>query len=119
MSVGADYMGSEMLSSKHEAILLAESGIDPGLVASRGYRTVETKAQLERLGFGRSQRNVPGLLLPIYGPLGGIVSYQFRPDEPRIGRTVYCAFRSWSRRKIRLKTDRLRELSIDSDVAGG
>ena len=90
MSVGADYMSSEILSSKHEAMLLAESGIDPRLVASRGYRTVGTKAELERLGFGRSQRNVPGLLLPIHGPLGGIVSYQFRPDEPRIkdGRPV-------------------------------
>jgi hypothetical protein len=37
-----------------------------------------------RLGFGRAQRNPPGLLLPIHGPAGGIASYQFRPDEPRI-----------------------------------
>src|SRR5215212_5472499 len=67
-------------------MLLEESTIAPETVEARGCRTVETKAELERLGFGRAQRNVPGLLFPIHGPAGGIVSYQFRPDEPRIHR---------------------------------
>jgi len=60
---------------------------------------VETKADLEGLGFGRAQRNVPGLLLPIYGPGGGISLYQFRPDEPRIknGRPVKYETPSGSR----------------------
>jgi Domain of unknown function (DUF3854) len=72
------------LSPSHEAMLLEESGIDVRFVEQRGCRTVETKAELERLGFGRAQRNVPGLLFPVYGPSGAIVLYQFRPDEPRI-----------------------------------
>jgi Domain of unknown function (DUF3854) len=54
------------------------------VIEARGCRTVETKADLERLGFGRVQCNVPGLLFPIYGPGGEISLYQFRPDEPRI-----------------------------------
>ena len=29
---------------------------------------------------------VPGLLIPIYSPTGEIVNYQFRPDQPRIGK---------------------------------
>jgi len=72
------------LSPNHERMLLEESGIAPGLVASRGYRTVDTKAELGRLGFSGSQRNVPGLLVPIYGPTGEVVLYQSRPDEPSI-----------------------------------
>jgi Domain of unknown function (DUF3854) len=71
-------------------MLEQESSIAPKVIEARGYRTVETKAELERLGFGRAQRNVPGLLFPIYGPSGGVSLYQFRPDEPRIkgGRPV-------------------------------
>ena len=65
-------------------MLLKESAITPEVVEARGCRTVETKAELERLGFGRAQRNVPGLLFPVHGPAEGVASYQFRPDEPRI-----------------------------------
>jgi len=65
-------------------MLEQESSIRPKVIEARRYRTVEKKAELERLGFGRAQRNVPGLLLPIYGPGGEISLYQFRPDEPRI-----------------------------------
>jgi Domain of unknown function (DUF3854) len=71
------------LAAHHRAVLKTESGIAPEVIEARGYRTVETKADLERLRFGRAQRNVPGLLLPIYGPGGEISLYQFRPDEPR------------------------------------
>ena len=74
------------LSSHHRKMLLEESGIDERVIAARGYRTATTKAELERLGFGRSQCNVPALLLPICRPNGGIASYQLRPDEPRIGK---------------------------------
>jgi hypothetical protein len=78
------------LAVHHRAMLVQESSIKPKVIEARGYRTVETKAELERLGFGRAQRNVPGLLLPIYAPGGEISLYQFRPDEPRIknGRPV-------------------------------
>jgi len=67
-------------------MLFEESGIGPRVVVKRGYRTVTSKAELERLGFGRSQRNVPALLMPIYSPVGEKVLYQSRPDEPRIGK---------------------------------
>jgi Domain of unknown function (DUF3854) len=78
------------LAAHHRAMLEQESSITPEVIERRGYRTVKTKADLERLGFGRPQRNVPGLLLPIHGPGGEISLYQFRPDEPRIkdGRPV-------------------------------
>lgn len=65
-------------------MLETESGIDPEVIAERGYRTVTVKAELGRLGFSSHQRNVPGLLIPVYNPRGEIVLYQLRPDEPRI-----------------------------------
>jgi hypothetical protein len=73
------------LSCSHRRMLFEESGIGARVAVRRGYRTVTTKAELERLGFGRSQRNVPALLIPVYGPIGEIVLYQSRPDSPRIG----------------------------------
>jgi len=65
-------------------MLTEDSGISPEVVEARGYRTVETKAELKRLGFSDNQRNVPGLLIPVWGPQGEKVLYQYRPDEPRI-----------------------------------
>jgi hypothetical protein len=44
---------------------------------------VETKADLERLGFGRAQRIVPTLLVPVYDETGTVALHQHRPDEPR------------------------------------
>jgi hypothetical protein len=72
------------IADNHRKTLVRESRIAREVIRRRGYRTVRTKAELERLGFGRTQRNVPGLLIPMYGPTGGIVLYQYRPDEPRI-----------------------------------
>ncbi len=78
--------GAGRLSPAHRRMLLEESGIGDRVAVKRGYRTVKSKAELERLGFGRSQRNVPALLMPIFGPTGEIALYQSRPDEPRIGK---------------------------------
>ncbi len=77
--------GRGRLSPAHRRMLFEGSGIKGRVAVKRGYRTVTSKAELERLGFGRSQRSVPALLMPIFGPAGGIVLYQSRPDEPRIG----------------------------------
>src|SRR5215207_7559206 len=87
------------LAAHHRAMLEQESSIAPKVIEVRGYRTVETKPELETLGFGRAQRKVPGLLLPIYAPGGEILVYQFRPDEPRIknGRPVKSETPSGSR----------------------
>jgi Domain of unknown function (DUF3854) len=72
------------ISEHHEKMLLEESAITVDVVSARGYRTVEKKAEIKRLGFTDVQRNVPGLLIPIYSPTGEKVLYQYRPDEPRI-----------------------------------
>ncbi len=74
------------LSERHRLTLIEGSGIAPEVLEARGYRTVETKSELERLGFSRVQRSVPALLIPVLGPSGEIVNYQLRPDEPRIGK---------------------------------
>lgn len=65
-------------------MLTEESGINPDAVAARGYRTVEKKADLKRLGFSDGQCGVPGLLIPVIPPTGGVATYQYRPDEPRV-----------------------------------
>jgi hypothetical protein len=72
------------LSEHHRRMLLEESGIDPEVAEARGYRTVEKKVELERLGFGRDQRIVPALLVPVHSPSGEVLLHQSRPDEPRI-----------------------------------
>lgn len=73
-----------LLSEQHTRMLLEESGIEAEVVETRGYRTVEKKVELERLGFGRVQRNVPALLIPVHSPSGEVALYQSRPDEPRL-----------------------------------
>ena len=73
------------LSPVHRHMLTIESGIAPEVIASRGYRTITIKSRLRDLGFGDRQYLTPGLLLPIWDLNGAIASYQFRPDQPRIG----------------------------------
>ena len=72
-----------LLHDHHRKMLEVESGISPDIIAARGYRTITTKAELERLGFGRGQRIVPALVIPIFSPTGEVVLHQARPDEPR------------------------------------
>jgi hypothetical protein len=71
------------LAPRHRAALVEGSAITPGVVEARGYRTIETGTELGKLGFGRAQRNVPGLLIPVWGTAGSIATYQLRPDKPR------------------------------------
>jgi hypothetical protein len=73
------------LAEHHKKMLLEESGIAWDVAEARGYRTIEKKVELKTLGFSDSQRNTPGLLIPVYSPTGEIATYQFRPDQPRIG----------------------------------
>src|SRR6266704_394859 len=70
--------------------LIEASAIQADVATARGYRSVRTKAELHRFGFGQNQVRVPALLIPIWGVSGEIVLYQARPDEPRIvnGRPV-------------------------------
>ena len=70
------------LQPQHQHLITA-SGISPDVAKARGYRTVTTKAELKRLGFGDAQRRVPALVIPIYNVHGKVATYQVRPDEPR------------------------------------
>ncbi len=72
------------LLKHHRKMLLEESGIAQEVVEKRGYRSVEKKVELKRLGFSDVQRNIPGMLIPVWGVTGEIATYQYRPDEPRI-----------------------------------
>src|SRR4051794_23606283 len=65
------------------AALLEASGIPAEIATARGYVSVDTKARLKPLGFSETQRNVPGLLIPIWSVAGERVTFQYRPDEPR------------------------------------
>src|SRR5215212_12108725 len=72
------------LADHHKKMLIEESSIAQNVAEARGYRTIEKKVELKTLGFSDSQRNTPGLLIPVYSPTGEIATYQFRPDQPRI-----------------------------------
>jgi len=65
----------------HAAELIAGSGIDPAIIASRGYRSV-TAQEAAALGFAPSQCR-PGLLMPQWTLAGIQVGYLLKPDEPR------------------------------------
>ena len=63
---------------------LASSAISPEVALERGYVSADNKAQLERYGFGPSQRRPPALVIPLHGVIGDVVGYQLRPDDPRV-----------------------------------
>lgn len=78
------------LFPKHQK-LLADSAISVDVARDRGYVTADTKAQLERYGFGTKQCNVPALVVPVWSVTGKIAFHQARPDNPRVtdaGKTV-------------------------------
>jgi hypothetical protein len=71
------------LSPDHARLLL-DSAVAPHIAAARLYSTVIRASGLERLGFGRSQRNTPAILIPIWNVHGDRATYQARPDTPRV-----------------------------------
>ncbi len=74
-----------LLLPQHAALIEASS-ISTDVAAARRYRSLTTKVDAERLGFGRAQRNVPALLLPVWNVAGEVATYQLRPDAPRVNR---------------------------------
>ncbi|MBZ5639168.1 MAG: DUF3854 domain-containing protein [Acidobacteriia bacterium] len=66
--------------------LIRASAISPEVAAARGYQSITSRAELQRLGFTKPQQIVPSLLIPIRGVSGEIATYQIRPDQPRIGK---------------------------------
>ena len=72
-----------LLSADHSQALAA-SAISLEVMRARGYRTVTSRAELDRLGFGTAQRLVPTLLMPVYDIHGDPSLYVHRPDTPRM-----------------------------------
>ncbi len=82
-------MLTDLLSPEPLTMLRDGSSILDEVILARGYRTVTSPADLLELGFGRSQRRVPGLLLPLWPTDGAEPSlFVYRPDRPRTRSTV-------------------------------
>jgi hypothetical protein len=71
------------LSKEHLAMLREGSGISDDVIARRGYRTVTNPKDLLDLGFGRNQKRVPVLLIPLHTTDGQVAMHIARPDNPR------------------------------------
>ena len=110
-------MKQKQLSPHHKAMLGEESGISPEVIAERGYFTATTKAELKQLGFSDAQRNVPALVIPIWGIKGEIVSYQLRPDTPRIknGKPLKYEFPAGTTMSLDIHP-RIREMLDDPNI---
>src|SRR5215217_153927 len=82
------------LLDPHRRELVEESSIDPEVVAERGYESIHRpsagdKRSRERLHALqiptwaiKEDSYFPGLLIPMYGPTGRRVSYQWKPKRP-------------------------------------
>jgi hypothetical protein len=87
--VGADrasyYCKEGARLSPEHLNLIVRSAIAPEVARLRGYRTITTKAELRRYGFGKNQQITPTLLIPLYDVTGKFAGYhQHRPDSPRV-----------------------------------
>lgn len=74
------------LLSQHFDQLHCESGISIDVTKERGYRSVLDRKEILQLGYSRAQARVPGILIPLHGTDGKPAGWQYRPDNPRIGR---------------------------------
>jgi Domain of unknown function (DUF3854) len=80
----AAYSRAGTLLHPNHLILLLESGISPAVSRARGYRIITRKSALRGYGFSPEQCRPPALLIPIQDGRGRLITYQMRPDEPRI-----------------------------------
>jgi DNA polymerase I len=74
---------AKQLIPQHQT-LLKVSAIRDEVARARGYWSATKKAELAELGFGPSQQRVPALVVPVWGITGEVVTYQARPDHPRV-----------------------------------
>jgi hypothetical protein len=70
------------LVPQHEK-LIADSAISAEVASERGYKSIVKKVDLDALGFGRGQQQVPALVAPIHDVDGNVAFHLARPDEPR------------------------------------
>lgn len=69
------------LEARHRKILVEGSGIDPGVIAERGVRTVAKGRELPPVYSRRQKKRAPGILFTLHRPNGEPATI-FRPDEP-------------------------------------
>lgn len=62
---------------------LKASAVSIDVIKERGYKTILGKKELKDAGFSKAQQRAPGILIPLYGPDGTAVGFQYRPDHPR------------------------------------
>ncbi|MDQ3362400.1 MAG: phage/plasmid primase, P4 family [Actinomycetota bacterium] len=75
------------LDERHRRELVEGSGIDPEIVAGRGYFTVSRPEEAAVLGFSEYQRKLtPALAIPMWSPSDEQVTCQIKPDRPRKGK---------------------------------
>jgi Domain of unknown function (DUF3854) len=72
-----------MLLEQHRQFLCSRA-VAESVAVERGYQSASNRADLEKLGFGRTQQLIPALVLPIWSVRGAVESYQLRPDTPRL-----------------------------------
>jgi hypothetical protein len=72
-----------LLQSHLDHLLKSKISIDN--IRARGYRSIYgSDPRLKELGFKSAQCRRPGgILIPMFGANGSVVSYQYRPDHPR------------------------------------
>lgn len=71
--------------SDSDASKLAASKVSAEVASERGYRTIDSPAQMRRHGFrGEQAQLIPALLIPLRNVWGQPGGYQIRPNEPRV-----------------------------------
>lgn len=80
----------DLLLPHHRQMLAEQSGISAEVIVGRGYRSTTKKSELKGCGFSESQLIVspdaPSLIVPVWSIHGEIVTYQHRPDSPRVNK---------------------------------
>jgi P4 family phage/plasmid primase-like protien len=87
-------VSDKFLFDFHQHELERESAIDPAVIAERGYESVHRptsgdqrqRDRLRRLGIPtwaiKEDSHFPGLIIPMFGPTGARVSFQWKPRRP-------------------------------------
>jgi hypothetical protein len=75
------------ISDQHAA-MLAASKITPEQAHARGYRSIDgnNRRRLAEIGIVKAVCKSDGLLIPLLNIQGEIGGYQFRPENPRVGK---------------------------------
>jgi hypothetical protein len=80
----SEYSRSESFLKHNHFRLLQDASVSAEVSRARGYQTITTKNALKGYGFSLIQCRPPALLIPFFDPRGRLVTYQIRPDQPRI-----------------------------------